>query len=61
MRVGLDEAGAVSLKFGAKNGLLGPLAGGGKAWVGLIMSQRPGWLETGARARQGSKEQELEF
>lgn len=48
----------VEVQFGAKNGFLGPLGGGDRARVGLIMSQGPSWQETGARARQGSREQE---
>lgn len=47
----------VKVQFGAKNDFLGPLGGGDRVRVGLITSQGPSWRETGARARQGSKEQ----
>lgn len=49
----------IKVQFGARNNFLGPSENGGRAPKGLIMSQGPTWLETGAR--QGSKEQGLEF
>lgn len=41
----------VEVQFGAKNGFLDLLGGGGRAWVGLILSQGPSWPNKGLKSR----------
>lgn len=46
--VGLGQH-VITVQFGVRNSLLGPSEDGGKAPKGLIMSQGPALLETGAK------------